>query len=103
MAVEYKRMQQRVGTYAQYETYKDKILPNEFIAVTSGYPSTPSGTALLFKNGTNEPRRLAMSDEIFEEGVSVKSETIATIWSGTQAQYNAIATPSDSTLYVISG
>lgn len=33
----------------------------------------------------------------------VQSTTVRTIWSGTQAQYNAIATPNDSTLYVISG
>lgn len=33
----------------------------------------------------------------------VQSTTVRTIWSGTQSQYNAIVTPSDSTLYVISG
>ena len=31
----------------------------------------------------------------------VASSTVDTIWSGTQAQYDAIATKSDSTLYVI--
>lgn len=34
---------------------------------------------------------------------NVKSQTIAIIWSGTQAQYNALSSYSNSTLYVISG
>lgn len=34
---------------------------------------------------------------------SVKSETISVIWSGTQEEYEALSSYSDSTLYVISG
>lgn len=33
----------------------------------------------------------------------VQSATVRTIWSGTQAQYNALSSYSNSTLYVISG
>lgn len=58
MAIENKRMLQRYGTYSQYEANKSNILPNEFISVTEDSPDTPDGSALYFKNGTNEPERI---------------------------------------------
>jgi len=33
--------------------------------------------------------------------IKVESETIKTIWSGTQAEYDAITTKSDNILYII--
>ena len=46
----------------------------------------------------------AVADWCSEHAVSgVQSDTITTIWSGTQAQYNALSSYSNSTLYVISG
>lgn len=45
----------------------------------------------------------AVAEWCSENAVGVQSDTITTIWSGTQAQYNALNSYSDSTLYVISG
>lgn len=64
MAIENKRMQQRVGTYAEFERYKDSLLPNEFASITSGCPDVPDGTALYFKNGVNSPKRLITDEDI---------------------------------------
>lgn len=64
MAVDYKRMQQRFGTYSEYQSNESGILPNEIISVLSGHPNTADGTALYFKVGTNNPKRLVFADEI---------------------------------------
>lgn len=64
MAVDYKRMQQRFGTYSEYQSSENGILPNEIISVLSGHPNTADGTALYFKVGTNSPKRLVFADEI---------------------------------------
>lgn len=74
MSIEYRRMQQRVGTYAQYEQYKDKILPNEFAAVTSGSPDTDDGSALYFKNGTKSPKLIVDEDKLKSELKKLKDE-----------------------------
>ena len=74
MAVEYKRMQQRVGTYAQYEQYKGSILPNEFVAVTSGSPDTDDGSALYFKNGTKNPKLIVDESKLKLELKKLKDE-----------------------------
>lgn len=64
MAVDYKRMQQRFGTYSEYQSSESGVLPNEIISVLSGHPNTADGTALYFKVGTNSPKRLVFADEI---------------------------------------
>lgn len=65
MAVEKKRMQQRYGTYTQYLNDKDNLLPNEFASVTSGDPNTEDGSALYFKSGTEEPKRVLQEGDVY--------------------------------------
>ena len=62
MSLEYKRMQQRYGTYSQFQTDKTNLLPNEFASVVSGDPNTLSGKALYFNSESGEPNRL-LTDE----------------------------------------
>lgn len=62
MSTEFKRMQQRVGTYEEYQAYKNTILPNEFITVTSGSPDTDDGAALYYKIGSKEPKLIVDED-----------------------------------------
>ena len=62
MAVENKRMQQRYGTYAQFDADKSNLLPHEFASVTANDPNTASGKALYFYSGSGEPNRL-LTDE----------------------------------------
>lgn len=62
MAVENKRMQQRYGTYSQFQADKTNLLPNEFASVTANDPNTTSGKALYFNPESGEPNRL-LTDE----------------------------------------
>lgn len=62
MAVENKRMQQRYGTYSQFQADKVNLLPNEFASVTADDPNTTSGKALYFNPESGEPNRL-LTDE----------------------------------------
>ena len=62
MAVENKRMQQRYGTYSQFQADKSNLLPNEFASVTANDPNTTSGKALYFNPESGEPNRL-LTDE----------------------------------------
>lgn len=62
MAIENKRMQQRYGTYTQFDADKSNLLPHEFASVTANDPNTTSGKALYFYSGSGEPTRL-LTDE----------------------------------------
>lgn len=62
MAIENKRMQQRYGTYEQFEDEVSNLLPHEFASVISGDPSTTSGKGLYFYSGSGNPNRL-LTDE----------------------------------------
>lgn len=62
MAVESKRMQQRYGTYSQFEDDISNLLPHEFASVTSGDPHTTSGKGLYFKSTSGDPNRI-LTDE----------------------------------------
>lgn len=68
MAIEKKRMQQRYGTYDQFQAYKENLLPNEFASVTSGDPNTSDGKGLYFGYGSGNVKRIAFSDEIDNGG-----------------------------------
>lgn len=62
MSVENKRMQQRYGTYSQFQNDITNLLPNEFASVTADDPNTTSGKALYFNPESGEPNRL-LTDE----------------------------------------
>lgn len=68
MAIEKKRMQQRYGTYDQFQ--KENLLPHEFASVTSGDPNTSDGKGLYFGYGSGDVKRIAFSDEINNGGGS---------------------------------
>lgn len=67
MAIEKKRMQQRYGTYDQFQAEKENLLPNEFASVTSGDPNTSDGKGLYFGYGSGNAKRIPFSDEIYNE------------------------------------
>ena len=70
MAIEKKRMQQRYGTYDQFQAEKENLLPNEFASITSGDPNTSDGKGLYFGYGSGNVKRIAFSDEIDNGGGS---------------------------------
>ena len=76
MAIEKKRMQQRYGTYDQFQAEKENLLPNEFASVTSGDPNTSDGKGLYFGYGSGNVKRIAFSDEVNNGGGSVDPEQI---------------------------
>ena len=63
MAIENKRMQQRYGTYTQFDADKSNLLPHEFASVTANDPNTTSGKALYFYSGSGEPNRLLTNED----------------------------------------
>ena len=63
MAIEKKRMQQRYGTYQQFQDNINNLLPNEFASVTSGDPNTGSGEGLYFQCGSSTPRRILTEED----------------------------------------
>ena len=63
-------MQQRYGTYDQFQAEKENLLPNEFASVTSGDPNTSDGKGLYFGYGSGDVKRIAFSDEINNGGGS---------------------------------
>lgn len=63
MSVENKRMQQRYGTYSQFQNDKSNLLPNEFASVTADDPNTASGKALYFNPESGEPYRLLTNED----------------------------------------
>ena len=63
MAIEKKRMQQRYGTYQQFQNNINNLLPNEFASVTSGDPNTVSGEGLYFQCGSNTPKRILTEED----------------------------------------
>lgn len=63
MAIDKKRMQQRYGTFEQYTSDKNNLLPNEFASVTSGDTSSTDGTALYFKSGTKDPIKVITAND----------------------------------------
>ena len=63
MAIEKKRMQQRYGTYQQFQNNINNLLPNEFASVVSGDPNTDSGEGLYFQCGSNTPRRILTEED----------------------------------------
>ncbi len=77
MAVENKRMQQRYGTYSQFQADKTNLLPNEFASVTADDPNTVSGKALYFNPESGEPTRL-LTDEDKEQIDSAVSAAVQT-------------------------
>ena len=76
MAIEKKRMQQRYGTYDQFQADKENLLPNEFASVTSGDPNTSDGKGLYFGYGSGNVKRIAFSDEVNNGGGSVGGGTV---------------------------
>lgn len=63
MALEKKRMQQRYGSYQQFQNDKQNLLPNEFASVTSGDPNTSSGKALYYAFNPGDTRRLMTAED----------------------------------------
>ena len=63
MALEKKRMQQRYGTYDQFQADKQNLLPNEFASVTSGDPNSVGGKALYFAFGPGDAKRLMTAED----------------------------------------
>ena len=63
MAVERKRMQQRYGTYEQFQKYKSNLLPNEFASVISGDPNTKSRESIYFNFDKNKTKRVIVEDD----------------------------------------
>lgn len=94
MAVEKKRMQQRYGSYSQYIADKANLLSNEFASVISGDPNTADGSALYFKSGTKDPKR------IFWEGDTYSQTEIDNLLA---AKANSGGTINVSSLDAISG
>lgn len=66
MSIENKRMQQRYGTYEQFQNDKTNLLPYEFASVISGDENTVSGRGLYFNFGTNTANRI-LTDEDKQE------------------------------------
>lgn len=66
MAVENKRIQQRYGTYSQFQTDKSNLLPNEFASVTADDPNTLSGKGLYFHSESGEPNRILTDEDKVE-------------------------------------
>ena len=60
-------------------------------------------------NGVNELSARVQALESLDERLTIieekgiQSDTLTSIWAGTQSQYGALGTYSDSTLYIISG
>ena len=63
MAIEKKRMQQRYGTYQQFQDNINNLLPNEFASVVSDDPNTDSGEGLYFQCGSNIPKRILTEED----------------------------------------
>ena len=63
MAIEKKRMQQRYGTYQQFQDNINNLLPNEFASVVSDDPNTDSGEGLYFQCGSNTPKRILTEED----------------------------------------
>lgn len=63
MAVENKRMQQRHGTYAQFQSEMSDFLPYEFINVSSGDPNSSDGKSLYYQPDTGNPKRILTDDD----------------------------------------
>lgn len=84
MAVENKRMQQRYGTYSQFQTDKVNLLPNEFASVTADDPNTTSGKALYFNSESGEPNRLLTDEDktALDSAISTASQTANSAQSG---------------------
>lgn len=77
MAVEYKRMAQRSGTYAQFEANKDTLIAGELCMVTSGDPNTIDGMAPYAKISTAQPKRLITADTLSKEIYDVNDANLA--------------------------
>ena len=61
-----------------------------------------SGQVLEVKYDTGAERFFVADNDDVPGGTIIQStQGITKIWSGTQAQYDAITTPDDDTLYVI--
>lgn len=58
-----KRMQQRYGSYQQFQNDKQNLLPNEFASVTSGDPNTSRGKALYYAFGPGDTCRLMTAED----------------------------------------
>lgn len=91
MAIENKRMQQRYGTYTQFDADKSNLLPHEFASVTANDPNTTSGKALYFYSGSGEPNRL-LTDE---DKTSIDSGITSAANNATEA-LNAAKLPNGS-------
>lgn len=66
MALEKKRMQQRYGSYAEFQRDQQNLLPNEFSSITSGDPNTASGKALYYSFGPGDTRRIMTAEDADE-------------------------------------
>jgi hypothetical protein len=83
--------------WVDYITYKIQALSRQIKAVEDA-PSTGGGTG-AFADLTGAPEDNAALQAALDEKVS--SETVTTIWTGSQAEYDAIVTPDANTLYFI--
>lgn len=87
MAIENKRMQQRSGTFTQYQDNQSSVLPNELIVVTSGDPNTTDEKAAYLKIGTTTQKRIVFSDELTATNNNVS--TLTTDVTSLQSQLSA--------------
>lgn len=88
MAIENKRMQQRSGTFTQYQDNQSSVLPNELIVVTSGDRHTTDGKTAYLKIGTTTQKRIVFGDELKATNDNVSTLTTAVI--SLQSQLSAI-------------
>lgn len=66
MAIENKRMQQRYGTYEEFQENKRSLLPNEIASVISGDPSSRNGKSLHFSFGSNDVRKIMTEEDAID-------------------------------------
>ena len=59
------RVQLRHGTYANYESHKTEVLPEEVVIIDSGHPGTTDGKAMYYRTSSGEPVRVANADELY--------------------------------------
>lgn len=98
MAIEKKRMQQRGGSYNQFD--KSKTLPKEFQFVNSGDPNTSDGRAIYATFESGDPKRLStyedMSNDLALALAGLEEEYLGSITQATQNAINATSQASSA-------
>ncbi len=91
LAIENKRMQQRSGTFTQYQDNQSSVLPNELIVVTSDDPNTTDGKTAYLKIGTTTQKRIVFSDEL-----KATNDNVSTLTTDVTSLQSQLSTTNDS-------